>query len=176
MLVQGFQAHFDRVYYQVDVSEYKAERIDREGLEAVKRFFDCFYVKSMKTFRVEPVLIADCYYPDRDDTRSKVILNKIATGAAHRQSDDQYFKDVDEHYAALRPLFGERWDFDALFARMCRSTVEIAKGPKPPSRQAVCSCPGISCDRKRRNSTATAARCSRPCSKRDCSKSPEGTG
>lgn len=128
MLVQGFQAHFDRVYYQVDVSEYKAERIDREGLEAVKRFFDCFYVKSMKTFRVEPVLIADCYYPDRDDTRSKVILNKIATGAAHRQSDDQYFKDVDEHYAALRPLFGERWDFDALFARMCRSTVEIAKG------------------------------------------------
>lgn len=128
MLVQGFQAHFDKVYYQVDVSEYRAERIDREGLEAVKRFFDCFYVKSMETFRVEPVLIADCYYPDRDDARSKVILNKIATGAAHRQSDDQYFKGVDEHYAALRPLFGERWDFDALFARMCRNTVEIAKG------------------------------------------------
>lgn len=130
MLVQGFQAHFDKVYYQVDVSEYKAERIDREVLEAVKRYFDCFYVKSMDTFRVEPVLIADCYYPDRDDARSKVILNKIATGAAHRQSDDQYFKDVDEHYAALRPLFGEQWDFDALFARMCRGTVEIAKGAK----------------------------------------------
>lgn len=128
MLVQGFQAHFDKVYYQVDVSEYKAERIDREVLEAVKRYFDCFYVKSMDTFRVEPVLIADCYYPDRDDARSKVILNKIATGAAHRQSDDQYFKDVDEHYAALRPLFGEQWDFDVLFARMCRGTVEIAKG------------------------------------------------
>ena len=128
MLVQGFQTHFDKVYYQVDVSEYKAERIDREGLEAVKRFFDCFYVKSMDTFRVEPVLIADCYYPDRDDARSKVVLNKIATGAAHRQSDDQYFKDVDEHYAALCPLFGEQWDFDALFARMCRGTVEIVKG------------------------------------------------
>nr|DAL57801.1 MAG TPA_asm: DNA polymerase III, alpha subunit [Caudoviricetes sp.] len=130
MLVQGFQAHFDKVYYQIDVSEYKAERIDREVLGAVKRYFDCFYVKSMDTFRVEPVLIADCYYPDRDDARSKVILNKIATGAAHRQSDDQYFKDVDEHYAALRPLFGEQWDFDTLFARMCRGTVEIAKGAK----------------------------------------------
>lgn len=128
MLVQGLQTCFDKVYYQVDVSEYKAERIDREILEAVKRFFDCFYVKSMETFRVEPVLIADCYYLDRDDARSKVILNKIATGAAHRQSDDQYFKDVDEHYAALRPLFGEHWDFDALFGRMCRNTVKIAKG------------------------------------------------
>ena len=128
MLVQGFQAHFDKVYYQVDVSEYKAERIDREALEAVKMFFDHFADRDTGTFSVEPVLIADSYYPDRDDARSKVILNKIASGAAHRQSDDQYFKDVDEHYAALRPLFGEQWDFDALFARMCRSTVEIAKG------------------------------------------------
>lgn len=128
MLVQGFQAHFDKVYYQVDVSEYKAERIDREALEAVKMFFDHFADRDTGTFSVEPVLIADSYYPDRDDARSKVILNKIASGAAHRQSDDQYFKDVDEHYAALRPLFDEQWDFDALFARMCRSTVEIAKG------------------------------------------------
>ncbi len=127
-LVKGFQTYFDGVYYQVDVSQYKAERVDREALEAVRQFFHTFYVKSLKTFRVEPVLITDCYYPDKDDARSKMILNKIASGAAHRQSEDQYFKDVDEHYAALRPLFGPQWDFDGLFGKMCRNTVKIAQG------------------------------------------------
>ena len=49
-----------------------------------------------------------------------------ATGAAHEQSDDQYFKTADELYDTLRPLFSGQWDFDSLFRRMCRPTVEIA--------------------------------------------------
>lgn len=127
-LVEGFGKYFTKVYYQVDASEYKAERIDKEMLEALRDFFRSFYDLGTDTFRVEPVLISDSYYPDKEDARSKIILNKIADGAAHRQSDDQYFKDVDEHYAALRPLFGEEWDFDALFGHMCRNTVAIAQG------------------------------------------------
>lgn len=120
---QGFEA----VYYQVDGSEYKADRIDRERLLALKHYFEKCYDTATDSFTVEPILITDCHYPDRDDAVSKTVLNKIASGAAHEQSDDQYFKNVDEHYDTLRPLFSANWDFDALFRRMCGHTVEIAE-------------------------------------------------
>lgn len=118
---------FEAVYYQVDGSEYKADRIDRERLLALKHYFDECYDSVADTFTVEPILIADCHYPDRDEAETKIVLNKIASGAAHEQSDDLYFKSVDGHYDRLRPLFSEKWDFDALFRRMCRHTVEIAE-------------------------------------------------
>lgn len=127
--VKALRETFDKVFYQVDLSEYKAERLDAEVLKATAHFFHTFYDEKNDSFLVEPVLIADCYYPDKDDARTKIVLNKIATGAAHAQSDDQYFKDIDEHYAAVRALFdGKRWDTDALFEQMCRHTVEIAEG------------------------------------------------
>lgn len=63
---------------------------------------------------------------DKDDAGYRIVVNKIATGAAHEQSDDQYFKTADELYDTLRPLFSGQWDFDSLFRRMCRPTVEIA--------------------------------------------------
>lgn len=127
--VKALRETFDNVFYQVDLSEYKAERLDAEVLKATAHFFHTFYDEKNDSFLVEPILIADCYYPDKDEARTKVVLNKIATGAAHAQSDDQYFKDIDEHYAAVRALFdGQRWDTDALFERMCRHTVEIAEG------------------------------------------------
>ncbi len=125
--VERLRGSFDAVYYQVDANEYKADRIDREKLEALKCFFEKCYDVSADSFTVEPILVTDCYYPDRDDARSKIVLNKLATGAAHEQSDEQYFKSVQEHYDTLRPLFSEKWDFDALFGRMCRHTVEIAE-------------------------------------------------
>lgn len=120
---QGFEA----IYYQVDGSEYKADRIDRERLFALKHYFEKCYDTATDSFSVEPILISDCHYVDRDDAVSKTVLNKIASGAAHEQSDDLYFKSVDEHHDTLRPLFCEGWDFDALFRRMCRHTVEIAE-------------------------------------------------
>lgn len=125
--VERLRKGFEAVYYQADGSEYKADRIDRERLFALKHYFETCYDAAADSFTVEPILISDCCYPDRDEAISKVVLNKIASGAAHEQSDDQYFKSVDEHYAALRPLFSEKWDFDALFRRMCRHTVEIAE-------------------------------------------------
>lgn len=122
-LQQGFEA----VYYQVDGTEFKADRIDRERLLFMRHYFEKCYDAGTGSFLVEPILIADSYYPDRDDAASKAVLNKIASGAAHEQSNDCYFKSVDEHYDTLRPLFSERWNFDELFLRMCRHTVEIAE-------------------------------------------------
>lgn len=115
---------FDKVYYQVDLSEFKAERIDIRVLEATKFYFDNLYADGC----VPPVLICDCYYLDKDDAKNKVILNKIAEGAAHEQSNDQYYKDADEHYAVFEQLFDqEKWDIDKLFRECCEGTLYIAE-------------------------------------------------
>lgn len=118
---------FGKLYFQVDLSEYKAERIDVEVLRSVKCFFENFADPVTFSFDIEPILICDCYYLAREDAKNKIILNKIATGAAHEQSNEQYFKDVDEHFAVIKPLFSDTWNVNALFERMCRATVEIAE-------------------------------------------------
>ena len=96
----------EAVYYQVDANENKADRIDREQLEALKYYFGNCYDADTDSFTVEPVLIPDCYYMDKDDAGYRIVVNKIATGAAHEQSDDQYFKTADELYDTLR--YGDR--------------------------------------------------------------------
>lgn len=128
-ILQAMKIAFRQVFYQVDLNEYKAERIDVEVLKATKFFFDNFYEAQTGTFLIEPILLCDTYYLDKDDARNKVILNKIASGAAHEQSDEQYFKDIDEHYATFCSLFnGNKWELDRLFKRICAHTVEIAEG------------------------------------------------
>lgn len=127
-LLKELEKAFSKVFYQVDLGEYKAERIDVEVLKATKHYFENFYLPELSSFRIEPVLICDNYYVDKDEARNKIILNKIASGAAHEQSVEQYFKDIDEHYAVFETIFdGDRWDIDALFERMCRHTAEIAE-------------------------------------------------
>ncbi|KWR52978.1 MULTISPECIES: PHP domain-containing protein [Bacteroides] len=122
-----FFEHFDDCFYQLDLSEFKAERIDIKVLDATKYYFDHIYY----TGELPPVLICDCYYLDKDDAKNKIILNKIAEGAAHEQSDDQYFKDLDEHWQTISSLFDEdKWDVEGIFNWACENTVQIANGAK----------------------------------------------
>lgn len=126
-VINELEEAFDQVFYQVDLSEYKAERIDAEILHATKYYFDNFYFPEKDLFSIEPILICDNYYPDQDEAKNKIILNKIAEGAAHEQSNDQYFKDIDEHYEIFQSLFDpEKWDIYSLLDRMCKHTVDIA--------------------------------------------------
>lgn len=126
-LIGGFKQSFEQCYFQVDLSEYKADRIDVEVLNSAATFFENFGNPLTLSFEIDPILIVDCYYLDRDDAKNKILLGKVATGAAHRQSDEQYFKDVDEHFAVLKPLFSDKWDMEELFKKMCLPTVEIAE-------------------------------------------------
>lgn len=115
-------AKFDMAFYQVDLSEYKAERIDIRVLEAEKRYFDCLYPT------LKPILVTDAYYLDKGDAKNKIILNKVAEGAAHEQSEEQYFKDVDQHYALFDALFDkDKWDVNALFEECARNASVIAE-------------------------------------------------
>lgn len=126
--INKFIDSFDDCYYQLDLSEFKAERIDIRVLESAKYYFDNLYDNGT----VPPVLISDCYYLDKDDAKNKIILNKIAEGVAHEQSDDQYFKDLDEHWATFEPLFDkDEWeDIEDIFNYACENTVVIADGAK----------------------------------------------
>ncbi len=128
-VIEKLEEAFGKLYFQMDLTEYKAERIDAEVLQSAGCYFENFADPFTFSFRIEPILICDNYYLDRDDWHNKIVLNKIATGAAHEQSEEQYFKDVDEHFSVIEPLFdANKWDVNALFERMCRATVEIAEG------------------------------------------------
>ena len=121
-LVEDIDNHFDHAFFQVDLTEYKAERIDIKVLESQKMYFDNLYPL------LAPVLITDAYYLDKDDAKNKIILNKVASGAAHEQSNEQFFKDADEHYELFTSLFdAEKWDIDKLFKECADNANLIAE-------------------------------------------------
>ncbi len=127
-ILQDFVKAFgDWVFFQVDLNEYRAERIDSKLLESQKAFFDNFYNDDDFELGIEPVLIEDCYYIDSDEWKNKVVLNKIATGVTHELSYEQYFKDVDQLYDQFCDLFSERIP-DSVFEIMVDNTVLIAEG------------------------------------------------
>lgn len=132
---------FDKVFFQVDLSEYSADRIDTMLLNSQKAFFDKYYLFSCNwsydqaaeferihyLYDIRPVLIEDAYYIDDNDWRNKIILNKVDIGAAHEQSKKQYMKTVDELRDEFNALFSDKYD-SRLFYDMCAATVEIANG------------------------------------------------
>lgn len=113
------------VYFQVDTTEYRADRIDSVVLQSMKAYFDNFYLGDLEyQMNVRPILIQDVYYLDKEDWRTKMVLNKVDTGAAHEQSYGQYLKTIDELYDEFRKLFSERYD-DDVFYDMCEATADI---------------------------------------------------
>lgn len=113
------------VFFQVDMSEYRADRIDSMLLDSQKAYFDTFYNNGKWKLGIEPVLIEDCYYIDSDEWMNKVILNKIDTGVTHELSDQQYYKDTTQLYDEFCSLFSEKYP-DEVFDLMCQNTVIIA--------------------------------------------------
>lgn len=113
------------VFFQVDMSEYRADRIDSMLLDSQKAYFDTFYNNGKWKLGIEPVLIEDCYYIDSDEWMNKVILNKIDTGVTHELSDQQYYKDTTQLYDEFCALFSDKYP-DEVFDLMCQNTVIIA--------------------------------------------------
>lgn len=124
--LQDFIVAFDGwVYFQVDVTEYRADRIDSALLQSQKAYFDSFYLGKMEyAMNIRPVLIQDVYYLDKEDWRTKIVLNKVDTGAAHDQSFYQYLKTIDELYDEFRKAFSDNFTDDD-FYDMCEATADI---------------------------------------------------
>ena len=112
-------------YFQVDTTEYKADRIDSQVLLSMKAYFDAFYKGGAEyMYDVRPVLIQDVYYLDKEDWKTKIVLNKVDIGAAHEQSNQQYLKTLHELYTEFRNTFSDKYD-DNVFYDMCSATAEI---------------------------------------------------
>lgn len=134
---------FDKVFFQVDLSEYSADRIDTMLLNSQKAFFDKYYLFSCNwsydqaaeferihyLHDIRPVLIEDAYYIDDLDWKNKILLNKVDIGAAHEQSHRQFMKTIDELWDEFDATFSDKYD-EQLFYDMCDATVEIANGAK----------------------------------------------
>lgn len=125
-MLSDFVKAFDGwVFFQVDTAEYQAERIDATVLQSTKLYFDNFRTgKGEYHLNIRPILIQDIYYLDKEDWRTKIVLNKVDKGAAHEQSKAQYLKTIDELYDEFRALFSEEYD-DDVFYDMCESTADI---------------------------------------------------
>lgn len=124
--LQDYIEAFDGwVYFQVDYTEYRADRIDSALLLSQKTYFDNFYLGNLDYHQnIRPILIPDVYYLDKEDWRTKIILNKIDTGAAHEQSHEQYLKTIDELYDGFRAVFSDRYS-DDVFYDMCEATADV---------------------------------------------------
>lgn len=124
--LQNFIEAFDGwAYFQVDTTEYKADRIDSQVLLSLKAYFDTFYNGNLEyAYNVRPVLIQDVYYLDKEDWRTKIVLNKVDIGAAHEQSNMQYLKTLDEMCAEFKAIFSDKYGED-VFHDMCIATADI---------------------------------------------------
>ncbi|MGL5690384.1 MAG: PHP domain-containing protein [Bacteroidales bacterium] len=117
---------FIDIMYQFDVSEFKANRFDIEVLESIKTYIH--YIYQCAPDYLKPVLICDNYYLDKSDAKNKVILNKIGERTSHKESNDQYFKTIDEHIDTIKPLFSDKWDVDTIIQVAAENTYVIADG------------------------------------------------
>lgn len=113
------------VYFQIDTTEYSADRIDSVLLQSIKAYLDNFCLGDLKYYmNIRPILIQDVYYLEKEDWNAKMILNKIDIGAAHNQSRCQYLKTLDELYSEFNAIFSDKYD-DDFFYDMCESTADI---------------------------------------------------
>ena len=110
------------LYYQIDLNEYMANRIDTVVLNSAKTYFSSDILKD-----IPPVLIPDCYYPERNQDSCKITVNKIGLNARARSktrviysedagyhSNQQWYKDIDEHYETFKDIFETINPYDVL--------------------------------------------------------------
>lgn len=86
-ILKSHKRIFDKVYYQIDTLEYQSQTLFKKHLNQL----DQYIINFRKS--VEPILINDSYYLDKEELGIKGLLNKI-NGKVFPEAVDQYFKSV----------------------------------------------------------------------------------
>ena len=122
-IISKYKQQTSTVYYQFDTVKWKADDIDKAHLVKLKR-----YLQNFKTI-LPPILICDSYYLDVEDHRIKKKLNIIGKAGFEHQSDNQYFKNIDDYYSELAQLFGSKEEdtdaLDELFLLLIENTQQL---------------------------------------------------
>jgi DNA polymerase-3 subunit alpha len=102
-LIARYQAAFgpSKLFFQFDTVEYSGDARDRVQLEKLRVYLHEFAPL------LPPVLLNDSYYLDKQDASIKPLLNKVAKGVSHNNSEDQHYKSLDESFIRLESLFAE---------------------------------------------------------------------
>lgn len=88
-----------KTYFKLDPVQWKSDERDKKHLEYIKWVYENIPDKA--------ILVCDSYYLDKQDSRTKTLLNKIGKVNIDNQSDDQYFKSKGEIEQQLITLFND---------------------------------------------------------------------
>lgn len=119
--IKRYKEHFEEVYYQVDSVEYYDDDKFNEYATALRK-----YLRYYSDF-LEPVLINDSYYLDKEEAVVRMYLNevkRVRTALSHKQ----HYKNLDETYNSFLGLYeigGNK--FSELFVGMLKNTTKIAE-------------------------------------------------
>lgn len=116
-LIGTFADKFDSLFYQIDSNEQYDDKTDIKNLENIK-----FYLKNYRD-NLEPLLVNDTYYLDKEMFPLKEMLNKVSR-KPQSYSEDQYLKTTDEIYNQLLPMF-ESGYFDSLYSDCINNAMYI---------------------------------------------------
>lgn len=93
-----YEKYFEGVYYQIDTVIWSNEDTDLNYLKNIKVYLN-------SSINLEPILINDVFYLDKEEAKVKKILNKIGAIGHQNDSKTQYFKSLDENFQVWGELF-----------------------------------------------------------------------
>jgi DNA polymerase III subunit alpha len=105
--VENCKKSFDKVFYQIDTVRWNDNERDKKYLLSIKSYLD--------DPKIEPILINDSYYLNKQDSHIKSTLNVLFGKTIQYKSDDQYFKNLDDNFLILSDLFNEDDRLQKLF-------------------------------------------------------------
>lgn len=108
LIERYLESKLERYYFQFDPVEYKAEQRDLYCLNCLKIVLQDY------GGIIDLVLIPDSYYLDKEDHSVKKILNFIGKVGFEYQSEDQYFKSLEDIAMQTITLFNMKGEDRAL--------------------------------------------------------------
>ena len=101
---EAILSSFENIFYQIDATIWRSNRRDLEQLNMLKEYIN----NHLDT--VQPVLISDAYYIEKNDYNVKNVLNKIGDVKFQFSSKNQFFKNVDDIFEVFGDMFGKKQD------------------------------------------------------------------
>lgn len=113
--VDRYSSVFSQCYFQLDSCKYNNIETDNQFILDTNK-----YLKS----HLNPILINDAYYLEKEDYEIKSTLNMIS-GERDLLSNDQWFKTFDENLVLFQEYFSNENDFEKAITKSVESLLTI---------------------------------------------------